>query len=73
MPATREDANVDDIDALILAGQRRRVTETIKRDLPRQSALEPVIGRAEANRRMGRNYLAGQAGDAANAVLAATG
>jgi transposase, IS5 family len=70
MPATREDANVDDVDALILAGQRRRVTETIKRDLPRHSALEPVIGRAEADRRMGRNYLAGQAG---NAVLAAAG
>ena len=39
----------------------------------RRSAIEPVIGHAKAKHRMGRNYLAGQAGDAINAVLAAAG
>ena len=34
---------------------------------------EPVIGHLKAEHRMGRNYLAHRAGDAANAVLAAAG
>ena len=38
-----------------ISGQRRRVTETIKRELRRRSAVEPVIGHAKAERRMGRN------------------
>ena len=56
-----------------ISGQRRRVTETIKRELRRRSAVEPVIGHAKAEHRMGRNYLAGSHGDAADAVLAAAG
>jgi transposase, IS5 family len=56
-----------------ISGQRRRVTETIKRELRRRSAVEPVIGHAKAEHRMGRNHLAGTHGDAANAVLAAAG
>ena len=56
-----------------ISGQRRRVTEAIKRQLRRRSAVEPVIGHAKAEHRMGRNYLAGTHGDAANAVLAAAG
>jgi transposase, IS5 family len=56
-----------------ISGQRRHVTETIKRQLRRRSAIEPVIGHAKAEHRMGRNYLAGAHGDAANAVLAAAG
>ena len=39
----------------------------------RRSAVEPVIGHAKGEHRMGRNYLAGPAGDAINAVLAAAG
>ena len=56
-----------------ISGQRHRVTETIKRELRRHSAVEPVIGHAKAEHRMGRSYLAGSHGDAANAVLAAAG
>jgi IS5 family transposase len=56
-----------------ISGQRRRVTEPIKRELRRRCAVEPVIGHAKAEHRLGRNYLAGPAGDAANAVLAAAG
>ena len=56
-----------------VSGQRRGVTEAIKRDLRRRSAVEPVIGHAKAEHRMGRNFLKGTNGDAANAVLAAAG
>ena len=56
-----------------ISGQRRRVTEAIKREMRRRSAVEPVIGYAKTERRMDRNYLAGTHGDAANAVLAAAG
>jgi transposase, IS5 family len=56
-----------------ISGQRRRVTEAIKRELRRRSAIEPLIGHAKAEHRIGRNYLAGTHGDAANAVLAAAG
>src|ERR1700683_1303442 len=56
-----------------ISGQKRRVTEHIKRELRRRSAVEPVIGHAKGEHRMGRNYLAGQRGDAHNAVLAAAG
>lgn len=52
---------------------KRGVTEEIKRDLRRRSAVESVIGHAEAEHRMGRNHLKGTQGDAANAVLATAG
>ncbi len=55
------------------AGQKRRMTPQIKREMRRRSAVEPVIGHLKAEHRMGRNYLAHRAGDAANAVLAAAG
>jgi len=58
---------------VFISGQRRRVTEQIKRELRRRSAVEPVIGHLKAERRMGRNFLAHTQGDAANAVLAAAG
>jgi IS5 family transposase len=56
-----------------ISGQKRGVTEAIKRDLRRRSAVEPVIGHAKSEHRMGRNFLKGTHGDAANAVLAAAG
>jgi IS5 family transposase len=55
------------------SGQKRGVTARIKRELRRRPAVEPVIGHLKEGHRMGRNYLAGRAGDAANAVLAAVG
>ncbi len=58
---------------VFISGQKRRVTEAIKRELRRRSAVEPVIGHLKADHRMGRNFLAHTAGDAANAVLAAAG
>src|SRR5690348_2128473 len=53
--------------------QKRGVTPQIKRELRRRPAVEPVIGHLKEDHRMGRNYLAGHADDAANAVLAAVG
>ena len=38
-----------------ISGQRRGVTDAIKRDLRRRSAVEPVIGHAKTEHRMGRN------------------
>lgn len=55
------------------AGQKRRVTPAIKRLMRRRSAVEPVIGHIKNEHRMGRNHLAGQQGDAINAILAAAG
>lgn len=55
------------------AGQKRRVTTAIKRQMRRRSAVEPVIGHIKSEHRMGRNHLAGEHGDAINAILAAAG
>ena len=42
---------------VFVSGQKRGVTPTIKRELRRRSAVEPVIGHLKAEHRMGRNYL----------------
>jgi IS5 family transposase len=55
------------------AGQKRGMTDQIKREMRRRSAVEPVIGHLKADHRMGRNHLAHAQGDAANAILAAIG
>jgi IS5 family transposase len=54
-------------------GQKRRVTEQIKREFKRRAAVEPVIGHLKDDHRLGRNHLAHASGDAINAVLAAAG
>lgn len=51
------------------AGQKRRVTPAIKRQMRRRSA----IGHLKNEHRMDRNCLVGQQGDAVNALLAAVG
>ena len=45
----------------------------IKRELRRRSAIEAVIGHMKTDGHLGRCYLKGRAGDAANAVLTAVG
>jgi len=55
------------------AGQKRGVTDQIKRTFKRRAAIEPVIGHLKDDHRMGRNYFAHSSGDAINAVLAAVG
>ena len=58
---------------VFISGQRRGVTPTIRREMRRRSAIEPVIGHLKADGLLGRNFLAGTEGDAANLVLAAVG
>src|SRR5512140_2293253 len=58
---------------IFIAGQKRRMTSKIKREMKRRSAVEPVIGHLKAEHRMERNYLAHRSGDAINAVLSAAG
>jgi transposase, IS5 family len=56
-----------------ISGQVRRVTASIRREMKRRAAVEPVIGHLKAEHRMDRNYLKGRLGDRINAVLAAAG
>jgi IS5 family transposase len=56
-----------------ISGQVRRVTKTIRREMKRRAAIEPMIGHIKLEHRMERNYLKGRDGDRNNAVLAATG
>ena len=56
-----------------ISGQVRRVTKTIRREMKRRAAVEPVIGHLKAEHRMGRNHLKGRDGDRINPVLAAAG
>jgi hypothetical protein len=51
-----------------ISGQKRGVTDPIKCDLRRRSAVEPVIGHAKAEHRMGLNFL-----DDASAVTTSAG
>jgi len=55
------------------AGQKRRVTPAIKRQMIRRSAVALVIDHIKNEHRMERNTLKGQQGDAINAILAAAG
>jgi IS5 family transposase len=58
---------------VFISGQKRGVFGVIKRELRRRSAIEPVIGHLKAEGHLGRCYLNGRAGDAANAILSAVG
>ncbi len=58
---------------VVISGQRRGITPTIRREMRRRSAIEPVIGHLKADGHLGRNFLAGMEGDAINLVLAAAG
>jgi len=55
------------------SGQKRGVTMHLKREIRRRSVVEPIIGHVKNDCRMNRNWLKGQEGDRANAILAATG
>ena len=45
----------------------------LKRELRRRSAIEPIIGHMKTEGHLGRCYLKGRAGDAANVILSAVG
>jgi IS5 family transposase len=58
---------------VILSGQKRRITPTIRRERRRRNAIEPVIGHIKDDGHLGRNFLLGTEGDATNVILAAAG
>ena len=58
---------------VFISGQKRGVQGVIKRELKRRSAIEAVIGHMKADGHLGRCYLKGREGDAANAILTAVG
>ena len=55
------------------SSQAKSVFGVIKRELRRRSAIEPLIGHMKEEGHLGRCYLKGHAGDAANAILTAVG
>jgi IS5 family transposase len=58
---------------VFISGQKRGVFGVIKRELQRRSAIEAVIGHMKTDGHLGRCYLKGRAGDAANTILTAVG
>jgi IS5 family transposase len=62
-----------DKSRVFVSGQRRGVAPTIRREIRRRAGIEPVIGHMKADGHLGRNFLAGAAGDAINLILAAAG
>jgi len=60
-------------ERVFITRQRRGLMPTIKRELRRRSAIEPMIGHMKADGRLGRNHLFGAVGDAMNALLVAAG
>ena len=58
---------------VFLSGQKRGVTNSIKKALKRRSAIEPEIGHMKNDGRLNRNYLKGDMGDMLNVILCASG
>jgi IS5 family transposase len=58
---------------VFVSGQKRGVFGIIKRELRRRSAIEAVIGHMKTDGHLGRCYLKGPEGDAANVILTAVG
>jgi IS5 family transposase len=58
---------------VFISGQKRGVFGAIKRELRRRSAIEPVISHMKSEGHLGRCFLKGRDGDAANAILTAAG
>ena len=65
--------DADNPRRVFISGQKRGVFGVIKRELRRRSAIEPVIGHMKTDGHLGRCYLKGQEGDAANTILTAVG
>lgn len=56
-----------------IAHSRGIASPTIKRELRRRNAIEPIIGHTKSDGLLERNHLAGATGDATNAILVAAG
>ena len=58
---------------MFISGQKHGVFGVIKRELSRRSAIEGAIGHMKSDGHLGRCYLKGRAGDAANVILTTVG
>jgi IS5 family transposase len=58
---------------VIISHTRGIVSPTIRREMQRRNAIEPVIGHLKSDGLLERNHLRGANGDAINVVLAAAG
>jgi IS5 family transposase len=59
--------------AVVVAGRRRGITPTMKRELRRRSAIEAMIGHMKLDGKLARNHLKGAVGDAIHALLCGAG
>ena len=59
--------------AVYISGQRRGVTDRIRRCMKRRQAIEPVIGHLKQDGWLGRNHLKGTEGDSVNVLLSCAG
>ncbi len=64
--------DVADVD-VFKARQKRGVTQSIRRELKRRNAIEPIIGHMKNDGLLRRNHLKGAEGDAINVILCAAG
>ncbi len=64
--------NVTDVD-VFKARQKRGVTGSIRRELKRRNAIEPIIGHMKNDGLLHRNHLKGTDGDAINVILCGAG
>lgn len=58
---------------ILMPGQMRGITRTLKAMIKRRSAIEPVIGHMKMDGRLARNPLKGALGDALHAVMCGAG
>jgi IS5 family transposase len=58
---------------ILMSGQKRSITRTLKAMIKRRSAIEPAIGHMKMDGRLGRNPHKGALGDALHAVMSGAG
>jgi IS5 family transposase len=56
-----------------MSGQKKGVTQKIKRNIKRRSVIEPIIGHAKNDGHLGRHWLKGKKGDQLNTLFSAVG
>jgi len=64
--------DVTDVE-VFKARQKRGVTRSIRRELKRRNAIEPIIGHMKTDGLLHRNHLKGTQGDAINVILCGAG
>lgn len=64
--------DVNDV-TVFKARQKRDMTTSIRRELKRRNAIEPIIGHMKSDGLLHRNYLKGVQGDALNVILCGAG